>query len=191
MVGSNHDTLYGPCSFDILISGPGVDVVASVNPFLIALGESADLNAGGANPGASYTWSPQSWLNDAYISNPTSTPEETTAYTVSTQVGSCDVTDIVVVTVGPPITIYNSFTPNGDGINDTWVIPGIQRFENVEINVYDRWGQNVFRSIGYAQPWDGTNKGKYLPTGAYYYHIELNNIDVTIPPYTGEVSIIH
>jgi gliding motility-associated-like protein len=191
MVGSNHDTLYGPCTFGIDISGPAVQISASVNPFLISLGESATLNVIGAGSNQGYSWSPQSWLDNQYSASPISTPEQTTNYTVTSQIGNCTVTDNVTVTVGPPIFIYNSFTPNGDGVNDTWVIPGVEKFENIEVNVYDRWGQNVFRSIGYAQPWDGTNKGRFLPTGPYYYHIELNSLDVSIAPFTGEVSIIH
>jgi gliding motility-associated-like protein len=56
--------------------------------------------------------------------------------------------------------------------------------------VFDRWGQQVFKSLGYRTPWDGTNNGKYLPTGAYYYVIELNTYNLFIPPYVGIVSIL-
>jgi gliding motility-associated-like protein len=196
ILGSPHDTLYGPCETDISISGPGVDISASVSPLVISLGESADLQViggtpSGANPNAAYVWSPSGWLDDAFSDSPVSTPEETVTYTVTSTVGSCTQTDNITVTVGPPIVIYNAFTPNADGFNDLWEIPGIQRFENVEVNVYDRWGQNVFRSIGYATPWDGTFKGRKLPTGAYYYSIELNDLNVTIPPYNGVISIVN
>lgn len=196
LLGSPHDTLYGPCEADISISGNGVDLTASVNPLVISLGESADLlviggTPSGGNPAASYVWSPSGWLDDAFSDSPVSTPEQTVTYTVTSTVGSCTQTDNITVTVGPPIVIYNAFTPNSDGFNDLWEIPGIQRFENVEVNVYDRWGQNVFRSIGYATPWDGTFKGRRLPTGAYYYSIELNDLNVTIPPYTGVISIVN
>jgi gliding motility-associated-like protein len=93
--------------------------------------------------------------------------------------------------VGPPINIPNTFTPNGDLINDLWLLAGIQRFEGALVTVYDRWGQQLFKSLGYTQPWDGTNGGKKLPTATYYYVIELNSLDVDIPPITGSVTLIH
>ncbi|MCC6599694.1 MAG: gliding motility-associated C-terminal domain-containing protein [Crocinitomicaceae bacterium] len=190
VVGSDHNTTnYGPCIFNISISGPGVDVTASVNPIIITLGESAVVSATGSNN--SYHWSPPYTLSNASTATTQATPEATTTYTVTTTIGECTVQDDVTVTVGPPVMIYNAFTPNGDLINDTWTIVGIQKFEDALVNVYDRWGQNVFRSLGYGKPWDGTNKGKYLPTAAYYYVIELNSSEVSIPPITGVVSIIH
>ena len=64
-------------------------------------------------------------------------------------------------------------------------------FAEMKLMVFDRWGQSVFKSVGYEQPWDGNYKGKYLPTGAYYYVIELNSLEVTIPPLVGVVSIVH
>ena len=195
VVGSPHDTIYGPCEMDVSIYGSAIDITATVEPLIISLGESAELEVvGGApvapNPQPAYQWSPSAWLDDAFTDTPTSTPEETVSYTATSQIGNCSVTDQITVTVGPPIVIFNAFTPNNDGTNDVWEIGGIQRFENVEVNVYDRWGQSVFRSIGYVQPWDGTYKGRKLPTGAYYYHIALNDLNVTIPPYTGVVSIV-
>jgi hypothetical protein len=49
----------------------------------------------------------------------------------------------------------------------------------------------VFKALGYAQEWDGTNKGKFLPSATYYYVIELNSLAVNIPPVVGFVTIIH
>jgi gliding motility-associated-like protein len=191
VVGSNHDPVYGPCAIEINVSGPAVDISSTVTPLIISLGESSDITVEGAPSSSSFTWSPETWLENANTATPTSTPESTISYSVSTQIGPCTVTDQITVNVGPPIIIFNAITPNGDLNNDTWTIRGIERFENCEVNIYDRWGQNVFRSIGYATPWDGTNKGKFLPTGAYYYVIELNSFDVTIPPFIGEISIVH
>jgi gliding motility-associated-like protein len=191
IVGSDHNSANGPCGIEVSINGDGVDIFASVEPIQISLGESAQLGVEGADPGAIYNWSPNQWLDNSTIPNPVTTPQETTTYVVSSTINGCEVNDVVTITVGPPITIYNAFTPNGDGHNDVWVLDGIERFENTSVAVYDRWGQQVFRSLGYATPWDGTNKGKYLPTGTYYYVIELNSLDVEIPPINGAVAIIH
>ena len=187
IVGSDHLSQYGPCEFSISMTGTAVDIGTSVEPFVTYLGGSAQL---GAYNGDSYQWTPADYLDDAFIQNPVSTPEETTVYTVSGTVGTCEVSGEATVTVGPPIIIYTGLTPNGDAINDSWVIQGIERFESAVVTVYDRWGQPVFKSTGYAQPWDGTNKGKSLPMGAYYYVVELNSLAVRIEPLTGVVSIL-
>lgn len=187
VLGSDHDPVFGPCEFTVSISGPAVDITTNVSPYLIYLGGTAQINAYNAT---GYSWSPPDYLSDTHIADPTSAPLITTQYTVTGQIGPCTVTANATVTVGPPLIIYDAITPNNDGINDTWTIRGIERFEANVITVYDRWGQQVFRSTGYPQPWDGTNKGKPLPMGAYYYVIELNSFDVEIPPITGIISIV-
>ncbi len=75
------------------------------------------------------------------------------------------------------VTAAEAFTPNGDGINDGWVIKGIENHPNSIVNVYNRWGHKVFSAIGYQNDWGGTyrNNNKKLPTGSYYYVIDLAN----------------
>jgi len=83
-----------------------------------------------------------------------------------------------VLTINPVpqnIIIPNAFTPNGDGINDTWYIKNLNSYLNCTVQIYNRYGENVYSSIGYGIPWDGTYKGAALPTGTYYYIINLNN----------------
>jgi gliding motility-associated-like protein len=195
VVGSNHTPQGGnivdPCVFDIMISGGAVDITAKVEPLNVALGESAILEVLGADPDFPVQWTPGQYLDDPTSLTPVVTAEETTSFQVSGQVGNCPVTDVVSLEIGLPIDIINAFSPNSDGINDQWNIGQIERFPTCQIEVFDRWGQTVFKSVGYEQPWDGTNKGKYLPTAAYYYVIELNSLEVTIPPMTGVVSIVH
>jgi len=81
----------------------------------------------------------------------------------------------------------NAFSPNGDGINDTWIVTTLLSFPKCTVSIYNRYGQQVFQSIGYKQPWDGTKKGKQLPAGTYYYVI------ATSPDFkriSGPVTII-
>lgn len=191
VVGSNHDPAFGPCEYTVNISGSAVDLVATVDPILVSLGESANLLVEGADPTQSINWTPAQFLDDPTSVNPVITAEETTAFQVSGFVGDCELTDIVSLTIGPPVEVFNTFTPNNDGINDTWRIKYIERFNNCQVEVFDRWGQSIFKSVGYAQPWDGTFRGRYLPTGPYYYVLELNSFEVTIPPILGVVSIVH
>lgn len=85
------------------------------------------------------------------------------------------------------LEIPTVFTPNGDGIHDTWYIDYLMYYPEVSVEVFDRWGNKVFSSIGYNDPWDGTNKGRELPMDSYYFIIDLNN---GYEPFTGSVTII-
>lgn len=73
------------------------------------------------------------------------------------------------------LEIPTLFTPNGDGSNDVWNIKGIGLYPNVEIEIFSRWGNVIFESKGYTEPWDGTFKGRVLPLSSYIYIITLNN----------------
>lgn len=72
------------------------------------------------------------------------------------------------------LTIPNVFSPNGDGINDTWEIPNLDRIPEATITIYDRKGTIIFKSKGYNQPWDGTLNGTKLEPGAFDYAISTN-----------------
>ena len=80
-----------------------------------------------------------------------------------------------VLTIDPALFIPNTFTPNGDGINDTWEIKYLENFQKCTVNVFNRYGQKVFSSVGYPKAWDGKYNGSNLPSGAYYYIIDLKN----------------
>jgi gliding motility-associated-like protein len=71
------------------------------------------------------------------------------------------------------LQIPNAFSPNGDGINDRWDIDGLKQSPGCTVTVFNRWGQEVFRSQGYQSPWDGNYKGKPVPLATYYYIITL------------------
>jgi gliding motility-associated-like protein len=73
------------------------------------------------------------------------------------------------------LMVPNTFTPNNDGINDYWNIKGIESYNNVEIQIFTRYGQKVFDSKGYATPFDGNYGNSKLPPGVYYYIINLNS----------------
>lgn len=191
IIASNHSSLYGPCTYNLDLEGDAVDLVAGASPVIVTLGENSNLSVQGADTGTPVNWTNPQFLDDPSSQNPVATPDGTTTFQVSGTVAGCPVTDLVTLTVGDPITIFNTFTPNGDGINDTWEIKRIERFENALIQIFDRWGQSIYKSVGYAQPWDGTFKGNRLPSAAYYYVIELNSLEVSIPPITGIVSIVH
>ena len=101
--------------------------------------------------------------------------------------GGCVASDLVFVKLLKFPTIPNTFTPNNDGINDTWRIDYLNTYPDNFVQVFTRTGQKVFESRGYNTPWDGTMKGKPLPFDTYYYIIEPGN---GRDPITGYVTII-
>ena len=78
---------------------------------------------------------------------------------------------------------------NDDGINDVWRIPQLEAFPQAVVEIFDRWGNMVFRSDpGYSTPWDGTFRGRKLPMDSYYFTISLNSGNME--PLTGSVTLI-
>jgi gliding motility-associated-like protein len=70
------------------------------------------------------------------------------------------------------IEIFNTFTPDGDGVNDTWGVPDLQSVRDAKVSIYDRSGRLVFQTNDASVRWDGTHLGKVLPTGTYFYVLE-------------------
>ena len=71
------------------------------------------------------------------------------------------------------VLISEFVSPNGDGINDTWLVKEINRYPNNEVRIFTRSGFEVFYSQGYKNDWSGTRNGSPLPEGSYYYRIDL------------------
>ncbi|MDR3693119.1 gliding motility-associated C-terminal domain-containing protein [Mucilaginibacter sp.] len=105
------------------------------------------------------------------------TVKNNTTYYVSQVSGDCESPrSAVQVSVGiTAVDIANAFTPNGDGINDYWVIKGIASYPSAIVQVFTRNGLKIFESKGYTTPFDGTFDGKKLPPGVYYYIINLKS----------------
>jgi len=141
--------------------------------------------------GGIISWTPiPGALNNPAASNPVAAPIATTTYIVTvTSVEGCIASDSVVVTVRPGIVFPDGISPNADGANDEWIIDGIELFPECQVEVYNRWGELLFQSVGYKENWDGSYKGKPLPVGTYYYIIDLK--DPLFPDaYTGPITIM-
>jgi gliding motility-associated-like protein len=136
-------------------------------------GQSVILNGKVTGDQVTYFWSPATYLDDPTKLNPIATPPESITYTLHVQSICGIVSATVQVKVYPKIEIPNAFTPNGDGVNDTWNIPAISAFETTRLRVVNRYGQLVYES-NKNMAWDGKRNGKDLPTGTYYYTLYLN-----------------
>ncbi|HEY0356071.1 MAG TPA: PKD domain-containing protein, partial [Flavisolibacter sp.] len=139
-------------------------------------GGNAVLAGSGSGNNINYSWSPATWLDDAGIAQPVVTPQDDMTYTLTvTSSDNCSASDQVVVKFLREPAIPNTFSPNGDGVHDKWVIKYLESYPGATVEIFNRYGQPVFKSVGYSTPWDGSYKGKPLPAGTYYYLINPKN----------------
>jgi gliding motility-associated-like protein len=152
-------------------------VSADAGPELVVLeGNSATINPIVTGDNLLFLWTPATFLDNSTTKNPITTPKNDITYTLTvTGNAGCSATDTVAVKVLKQPMIPNAFSPNNDGINDVWNIKYLNTYANASIEVYNRYGSLVFRSIGYNKPWDGNYNGMPLPVGVYYYIIDPKN----------------
>ncbi|WP_430404117.1 gliding motility-associated C-terminal domain-containing protein [Fluviicola sp.] len=150
--------------------------IVSAGPDLTSLNGAAVNLSGSTSIGGTIVWSPGNSLSSSTILNPIANPTSTTEYilTVETVMG-CISSDAVLVTVSTKeYALYSSFSPNGDGTNDTWVIPSAEQFPEISVQIYNRWGNLLYEQDNTYIPWDGTNNGEKLPSETYFYIVKLS-----------------
>jgi gliding motility-associated-like protein len=139
-------------------------------------GQPVTLNGSGSG---SPFWIPSTGLSNPFSFSPVATPTVTTSYIlVVTGVLSCLNADTMMISVSQPVfngTVSNYFTPNGDGVNDTWYIQNIKNFPGNDVSVYNIYGNVVYSQSNYQNDWKGTYKGSDLPDGTYYYILKFSN----------------
>jgi gliding motility-associated-like protein len=156
-------------SIDIVVNPIITPFFNAVNP--IRSGDTLSNLPSTSNNGISGTWSPA--INNTATTNYTFTPDA----------GQCAVTSNIEIVVS---NINNAFSPNGDGVNDIFIIPILFNYLDFEIEVFNRWGTKVYyyNNNGSTSPswWDGyatvgllQSNSKPLTVGTYYYIIHLNN----------------
>lgn len=139
------------------------------NDTSVASGQSLQLQASG---GINYTWSPATGLNNPFIANPVLmlSGSQTVTYTVRAYTATgCDSFDDITIQViqAPEIYLPTAFTPDGNGLNDSYKasLVGIKEFKFLRI--YNRYGQLVFSSAEAGMGWDGTYQGRKQNSGVY------------------------
>lgn len=133
----------------------------------------------------SYNWTSTGSISDRSILQPTVNPDVDTKYVLnaSSQCGSDS--DTMLVKVYKGIHIPSAFTPNGDGINDTWNIPALSAFSAFSLSVFNRFGERIFFARNENRSWDGKFKGRDLATGTYVYVLSVDRMPVA----KGSISL--
>jgi gliding motility-associated-like protein len=165
----------------VVNAGPDVTILA---------GQTVQLQGSGTI--GTYLWTPSTGLSATNIINPLANPVTTTTYSLRTTTAiGCTNTDDVMVTVVPYcVKPMEAFTPNGDGINDRWLITNGNCLKTAKVMVYNRYGSLVYENENYTNNWDGTYKGKAVPDATYYYKIEYTLINNQKVFSKGDVTVL-
>ena len=152
----------------VAIAGPDKKVTA---------GKSVRLSGKILGDHYTYYWLPATNLANINTLEPLASPTENTTYTLHavSALGCGETVDSVNVKVYQELVVPNTFSPNADGVNDTWNITALEAFPASITEVYNRYGQQVFRNMSNNNPWDGTYNGQPLPVGTYFYKISNEN----------------
>lgn len=155
----------------------------------IIQGDAVQLLASAGGTAVTFNWQPNAFINSNTILQPVVTPPGDTTYTLSvnSQVGCGTATDAVFIKVFTKVTVPNAFSPNLDGINDTWRIDGIEAYPDADVRVFNRYGQAVFSTKSSSKYWDGKYNNTDLPVGTYYYIIDLK---YGLPQLKGWVAVL-
>ncbi|CCH54751.1 hypothetical protein BN8_03953 [Fibrisoma limi BUZ 3] len=135
-----------------------------------------------------YQWTPPTGLSRTDVLSPIASPDSTTTYEVTASDGvGCQAFASIRVEVVTPLHIPTAFSPNADGVNDVWEIRNLDRFPQLEVSVFDRWGHVIFWSNGYKTPWDGFHRGEIVPPGLYPYVIRAGDAGT----FRGQVTVLY
>ena len=148
----------------------------------ISKGETAILTASGAS---SYEWSTGELTASISVR-----PLQKTTYQVKgTAANGCMAEGSFELDINEDFKLdaTNIVTPNGDGINDRWVIRNIDAYPNNEVKIFDRSGRLIYEKKGYLNEWGGTANGKPLQDGTYYYILDFGP---GLPKFKGYITVI-
>ncbi|MEN9686396.1 MAG: hypothetical protein RLZZ28_2182 [Bacteroidota bacterium] len=166
------------------VSFTGTTVTVNALPTVTAAASSTSVSKGltvqllstvGA-PVSSYSWTPAANLSGATIANPIARVVDNTIYTVVvTNALGCTATASTSVTAVEDLYVQptNVFTPNGDGINDRFVIKNLDQYPVNKLQVFDRTGKVLYERNNYTNDWDGTVSGALLTKDTYFYVLSV------------------
>ena len=178
-------------TFTITIGALPTVSIASSKGTTVDRGEQLVLTASG---GTSYVWTDAAGIvsgqNTAQL---TIRAAQSTTYTVTaTNAGGCSATATIAITVTDQVAqvkATNIMSPNGDGVNDRWVVENLELYPNNLVKVFDRGGRVIYEKKGYDNSWDATLRGLPLSEGTYYYIIDYNGDGRTVKK--GFITILN
>ncbi len=163
-------------------------IQASPDAYLL-VGDSVQLSAWSYTSGP-YEWSPSEYLSCINCINPIASPPSDVLYTVSyTDQNGCTDSDDVWVFFKPLIWIPNTFTPNGNGLNEGFKVVGGNIVE-MKLQIFNRWGELVCTLNDISESWDGTYNSNACQDGTYTWKLFYRDLKGRITTENGHVNII-
>mgnify|MGYP001095828808 CR=1 FL=1 len=171
--------------------------VKTIEAQTIKLGESVELETNASSSNISqWLWIPDdfnSGLDCGNCQSPNAQPKKTTTYQVTAiDNRGCAAIDTVTISVIADHTLYipNTFSPNGDGSNDTWGIFGnLGGIKEYDLKIFNRWGEKVYESSDPHFQWNGTYQGVLQEPGVFVYYMKVIFVDGLKPDGDGKGSI--
>lgn len=177
---------------DIPTVNAGPDIILSA-------GSTANLQAVASPDVTSFMWSPPTGLSDIRTLNPTVTGGSDITYTIRVNnAAGCTAQDqvkVLVTCTEANIFVPNTFSPNGDGMNDVFYIRGKGIFAIKSLKIFNRWGELIFdkKDVTPNDPnhgWNGMYKGAFASTDTYVYQMEVMCNNSQSLRYNGTISLI-
>jgi gliding motility-associated-like protein len=169
-------------------------VSGKASPAMVNAGEPATLSYIG-DPGATVTWLPANTTTPSTGYVVTAYPDKPTTYTAVASRGACarqvevHVDAYTEDCIDSDVFIPNTFTPNGDGVNDQLFVRGI-KVESIYFAVYNRWGEMVFETKDKAKGWDGIYKNKPSDVGVFGWYLKAKCFNGIESFKKGNVTLI-
>lgn len=169
----------------VIVSPAAIQVTVTVKNISCAEQQDGELHTDVTRGTAPYSYL---WSTGASTPSVTGLAEGLYTVTVKDQKGCTHTTDATIASGnGDCLFIPDAFSPNNDGINDTWVLRNIRLFPNNTMQVFNQWGQQLYNAGPYLEPWDGRHNGNLLPPATYYYIFSRGDGSASI---TGPLTII-
>lgn len=179
----------GTASDSITVYVNPLPYVDAGTDFTLLLGEAGQLNGSGAG---TFLWTPSTVLSCNNCSDPTfNITQSQYFYLTITDRYGCVNSDSVLVSVSEESSVYipNAFTPNNDGLNDQFIVKG-DDIESVQMLIFNRWGDEIFKSNDKNVGWNGIYKSKLVEPLVYVYKIKVTMINGEENKYVGTVTLV-
>ncbi|MFA5574089.1 MAG: gliding motility-associated C-terminal domain-containing protein [Brumimicrobium sp.] len=170
---------------------PTVDITTPSQEILS--GQSIEIETLITPSGMDITWTPADDLSCVTCENPIASPSTTTMYYIEViSPDGCVSIDSILIEVNMDCDVVafpTVFTPNGDGLNDVFCVLGTC-VQSMELSIYNRWGEIIFKSNDMNDCWDGTYQGLPVNTGDYVYQFDGVLIDGTPMQKSGNINLL-
>lgn len=148
----------------------------------LCLGETTTINAPEMPSGTTFLWNTGSTAQSIFVDEPG-------VFSCSVQNGYCTEDDEIEIHPCPNFYIPNAFSPNDDGINDVFYIVG-EGIQEMDLFIYNRWGQQIFHGTEISQGWDGKVNGNPVQIDVYVYVLVYRGLAPVFSQKVGHLSVV-